>query len=275
MNREAIDSLAKMLCEIQRGEWTATQEIRHAPTPLAMDFVHKAGVAYNPGVWLDLNLTAGKFQAGFFGFMILDKRFPDLNYTYPVFAPYNPSGADAALAYYFDIGDELLDLLRLSNNWEPTLDELSERVNALSAYLTMCTSDEAAAVAFKACYEDEPMERSYRVAWEVDVEATSAEEAALKVAGSYFRKGLEHGKPGTACVFEVTPAQQDGDHLPETVDLAKIGDWSKTAGQLKAKYGVGGCPHAPLTRWRSEVLHECETRGYWDWVVDILATNQE
>lgn len=61
---------------------------------------------------------------------------------------------------------------------------------------------------------------SYRVTWEVDVEAESPEDAARQVAKTYFQDRIANGEVDTSCVFDVEP--MDKSQGPFTVDLAKL-----------------------------------------------------
>lgn len=62
--------------------------------------------------------------------------------------------------------------------------------------------------------------KTYRVTWEVDVEAETPQEAAKLAAQTYFQDRIANGEAETSCVFEVEPLNENAG--PFEVDLAKL-----------------------------------------------------
>lgn len=107
----------------------------------------------------------------------------------------------------------------------------------------------------------------YIVRWEIHVAAESAVDAAIEVAIDYFQPRIQHGRPDTACVFQVEEDREP--HGSEMIDLSKLGG-ALTALRLQKMFGKFEHPEYQQFLWRAAIDREETLLGYWDWVANEL-----
>lgn len=115
---------------------------------------------------------------------------------------------------------------------------------------------------------DEP--RSYRVKWEIDIEAMSPQHAAMEIAKQHFNHRVAYHLPDTACVFEVLGYRcKQGDtwheQTEDTVDLSKMAA-DMSAADLRELYGIEGHPTLTLSAWKNRAINGGTLDGYWEWM---------
>ncbi|WP_443699629.1 hypothetical protein [Pseudomonas sp.] len=100
-----------------------------------------------------------------------------------------------------------------------------------------------------------PSEQEYTVEWKVDEWGTSPEDAAFRVAKTYFQERIARGENGSACLFYV-----DGKEVPL--------DWvmSEMSPEGLAKHFDHEHPVHTRVNWVYEVKRSETISGYWEWV---------